>query len=165
MAQSNVFSSIEEAKDPDKELIKKSFSLVPEWARGIVVPPDAAWRDRQLKIWMFMSSVTFLLPTLAEVMGIGQILVFLGQMMNRGMSREEIGGGGFSPFAGGTGGKKGHKKYAFLLASIGWILAKGFGFLLTPEPLQGYKWTPSITIFIENMLIMATCMFIKVKKD
>lgn len=155
---------IEEAKEPEIEKVKKSFSLVPKWARGIIVPPDAYWRERQLKIWMFMSSVTFVLPTLAEVMSIGQILIFLGQMINRGMSREEIGGGGFSPFAGGSGAK-GHKKYAVLLASIGWILAKGFGFLLTPEVLRGNKWSPSITIFIENMLIMTTCMFIKVKKD
>ena len=124
---------------------------------GIVVKPDAKWRNRQVSIWGTMSVVGVLLPPTIGKMLMVQLLVVIGQLIWRGVPREE---GGFSILGASEGGGS-HKKVAWVLGASIFLAGKLLVFALMPKVLRGYKWTEIIGFCAENVIYMTANMFLQ----
>lgn len=137
-------------KKPDK-------TNTPAWAEGIVVKPDAKWRNRQIGIYGTMSTVGVLLPPTIGKMLMVQLLIVIGQLIWRGVPTE---GGGYNLFGNSDGGGS-HKKVAWVLGCSIFLTGKLLVFALMPSVLRGYKWTEIIGFVAENLIYMTANMFLQ----
>lgn len=155
-AQSNF--EVEGADDEEPVGVKKQAQEwnAPQWMQGIVVKPDKAQVNRQLKIWGGMSMLGLFFPPAIEKMQLFNWMVCVGQLIFRGMPISEAGGGGFGAFAGGSGGS--HKKVAWLIGLTLWLTAKILIWGLMPSSLRGLRYTPTIAFATENTIFgLAAC--------
>lgn len=147
------------ARDSPMEVKKKKpdKTNTPAWAEGIVVKPDAKWRNRQIGIYGTMSTVGVLLPPTIGKMLMVQLLIVIGQLIWRGVPTE---GGGYNLFGNSDGGGS-HKKVAWVLGCSIFLAGKLLVFALMPSVLRGYKWTEIIGFVAENLIYMTANMFLQ----
>lgn len=136
-----------------KKVVEESNS----WRDGIVVKPDAKWRNRQIGTWGGMSVAGILLPPLIGKMLMIQLLVVIGQLIWRGVPQED---GGFNLFGASDGGGS-HKKVSWILGATIFMAGKLVVFGLMPPALRDTKWTEIIGFTCENVIYCTTNMFLQ----
>lgn len=136
---------------------KVEKTSAPGWADGIVVKPDAKWRNRQISIYGTMSALGVLLPPTIGKMLMIQLLVVIGQLIWRGVPTE---GGGYNLFGNSDGGGN-HKKTAWLLGCGIFLAGKLLVFGLMPPMFKGYRWTEIIGFVSENIIYMVANLFLQ----
>lgn len=116
--------NIDDIVKPKKALRIPVVSGLVEYFQSIIVPPDAAWRKRQLIIWGASTLVCLINPPMTESFARLNWLPAGGMMGYRGMPAMGDVGGGFNPFRGKR--NKSHQVKAMGIAIFSWILMKGF---------------------------------------
>jgi hypothetical protein len=157
-AQSNY--EVDGKDDDDDNFVKKQAKEwnAPKWTQGLIVKPDEAHRNRQIQIWGIISLLGILFPPSIEKLQLFNGLICVGQLIFRGMPKDEM-GGGFAGFGRGTGGT--HKKVAYLLGVSIWIGSKILITSLLPAAVSGQRWTPILKFTMENMVFMISCMYLQ----
>ena len=116
-------SRLEEAEEDDDDLFPEKKSKewrVPRWAEGLIVKPDAKYRNRQFQVFGLMTLVCFVLPPLAEKVIMTNWMFAAGQIMRRGMSGEP--GDDYNPYSGRR--SLPHQRTAILLSLFVWLSLK-----------------------------------------
>lgn len=156
-AQSNY--EVEGADDEDSFVKKQAKEWnAPRWTQGLIVKPDEAHRNRQIQIWGVISLLGIMFPPSIEKLQLFNGLICIGQLIFRGMPKDEM-GGGFAGFGRGTGGT--HKKVAYFLGVSIWIGSKILLTSLLPAAVQGERWTPILKFTLENMVFAISCMYLQ----
>jgi len=118
-------SRLEEIDDDDDELypdeVKSREWRVPRFMEGLIQKPDAAYRNRQIKVFGIMTLVCFVLPPMTEKIIMINWLFAAGQIGRRGMPGAG-GDGEFSPYAGKRSSP--HQRTAILLSMMVWLVLK-----------------------------------------
>lgn len=118
-------SRLEEADEDDDDLYpdndKPREWRVPRFMEGLIQKPDAAYRNRQIKVFGIMTLVCFVLPPMTEKIIMINWLFAAGQIGRRGMP-DAGGDGEFSPYAGRRSSP--HQRTAILLSGLVWIMLK-----------------------------------------
>ena len=151
------FSTIYSAEIVKKPKKRDEEESGPKWMQGLVVKPDAKWRNRQLSTYGIMSLVGILLPPVIDKMLMIQLLIVIGQLIWRGVPRED---GGYNLFGNSDGGGS-HKKVAWLLGASIFFAGKLLVFALMPNALRGSKWAEIGGFCAENVLYMTANMFLQ----
>jgi hypothetical protein len=147
------------ADDSDDIVPKKVKEWnAPQWTQGLIVKPDAAQRKRQIQIWGVLSFLGIAFPPSIEKLQLFNGLIMIGQLIFRGMPKDEM-GGGFAGFGRGQGGT--HKKVAYLLGVSIWITTKIVISSLLPAAAQGQRWTPILKFCMENGVFAVACMYLQ----
>jgi hypothetical protein len=108
----------------DEDLLpeeKRKEWKVPRWAENLIVKPDVAYRNRQIKVFGSMSLLAMILPPLADKIITINWLFAAGQIGRRGMSE----GGSdedYNPYMRRGGGP--HQRTAVLLSLMVWVLLR-----------------------------------------
>ena len=100
---------------------KKKEWIVPRWAENLIVKPDVAYRNRQIKVFGSLSLLSMVLPPLADKIIMLNWLFAAGQIARRGMS-ESGGDEDYNPYMRRGGGP--HQRTAVLLSLMVWILLR-----------------------------------------
>lgn len=147
------------ADDAEPAVTKKVKEWnAPKWTQGLVVKPDAAHRKRQIQVWGVLSLLGTVFPPSIEKLQLFNGLIMIGQLIFRGMPKDEM-GGGFAGFGRGQGGT--HKKVAYLLGVSIWISTKIVIASLLPAAAQGQRWTPILKFCMENGVFAVSCMYLQ----
>lgn len=127
----------------------------PKWTEGLIKKPDRAHVQKQLRFYGTIMAIGVLLPPMEQLMSFMSFFVCIAQIGYRGMSEEEIAGGGMSYF-GNAGGRNpsrtsSMRKSTFLcmfLALFNTIMSN----ILYPSTL-GYKsYSDTLKFFIRTVL-------------
>ncbi|KAL3766032.1 hypothetical protein ACHAWU_002747 [Discostella pseudostelligera] len=108
-------------KPKEKMRIPVVSGLV-EYFQSIIVPPDEAWRKRQLIIWGASTLLCLIVPTLTEGFARVNWLPAGGMMGYRGMPGMGEDADGFNPYRGKRNKK--HQLQAMMIAVFGWVMAR-----------------------------------------
>jgi hypothetical protein len=150
---------VDGADDAEPAVTKKVKEWnAPKWTQGLVVKPDAAHRKRQIQVWGVLSLLGTVFPPSIEKLQLFNGLIMIGQLIFRGMPKDEM-GGGFAGFGRGQGGT--HKKVAYLLGVSIWISTKIVIASLLPAAAQGQRWTPILKFCMENGVFAVSCMYLQ----
>ena len=122
------------------------------WTKGLVVPPDRAHAMYQLKLWGIITSIGVALPPAQEYMQRFTWLVCVAQLTFRGMPKGMQDNGGMGPMSGGGGGGGGHRKLAFGLGMLTWIVSSVVAYSLLPSWARAQRWTNSVAFGVQNLL-------------
>eukprot|EP00547_Thalassionema_nitzschioides_P001321 CAMPEP_0194199566 /NCGR_PEP_ID=MMETSP0156-20130528/541_1 /TAXON_ID=33649 /ORGANISM="Thalassionema nitzschioides, Strain L26-B" /LENGTH=323 /DNA_ID=CAMNT_0038924483 /DNA_START=161 /DNA_END=1132 /DNA_ORIENTATION=+ len=113
---------------------KRKSRPVPQWRDGIVVKPDEKWLKRTIAIWGTFIIIPFLNGGGGTpVLTIFQMVFLAGQLMWRGVPKEQQGGGNFRPRSGTIGFA--HQKVTWLLSFGIFLTGKLLGYCLVPPPI------------------------------
>lgn len=118
-------SRLEEAEDDDEDLFpddKPKEWRVPRWAEGLIKKPDAAYRNRQIKVFGAMTLISFVLPPMAEKVIMSNWLFAAGQLSRRGMSENLD--ADYNPYEGKR--SKPHQRTAVLLSIFVWLILRSW---------------------------------------
>lgn len=139
----------EEEDDLSLEEKPKEWKL-PRFAQGIIKKPDAAWRNKQIKIFGGMSLLAFILPPMASVCTMVSGYFAAGQLSRRGMSQDI--GSDYSPFEGRK--SKPHQKVAVMLTFSFWIVLRVWVMSLgNVKNIFGPRYVPVIEVSIMNLFL------------
>lgn len=114
--------SVDDIIKPKKALKIPVISGLVEYITSIIVPPDAAWRKRQLIIWGASTLFCLINPPITESFARLNWLPAGAMMGYRGMPGMNDVGEGFNPFRGKR--NKAHQVKAMGIALFVWILTK-----------------------------------------
>ena len=113
---------------------------------------------RQIQVWGILSLLGIVFPPSIEKLQLFNGLIMIGQLIFRGMPKDEM-GGGFAGFGRGQGGT--HKKVAYLLGVSIWISSKIVIASLLPAAAQGQRWTPILKFCMENGVFAVASMYLQ----
>lgn len=115
--------NIDDIIKPKQKLRIPIVSGLIEYSQSIFVPPDEAWRKRQIIIWGVSTLVCLIVPTLTEGFARVNWLPAGGMMGYRGMPGMGEGAeGGFNPYRGKRNKK--HQLQAMAIAVFAWVMAR-----------------------------------------
>jgi len=121
--EAQAMSRIEEDEMEDDEDLfpeeKKKEWRVPRFLEGIVVKPDAAYRNRQIKLYGTLTALCFVLPPLTDRIMMMNWMFAAGQIGKRGTS--DSNNGEYNPYNRRSGP---HMRTAVLLMIALWITLK-----------------------------------------
>jgi len=139
-----------EEEEDDMELDEKPKEWrVPRFAEGLIKKPDAAWRNRQIKVFGGMSLLSFILPPMANVCLMLNGYLAAGQVSRRGMAKEI---GEYTPFRGGK--TKSHQKTAVLLSFGFWVVLRVWVMQLGKiKYVFGARYVPVVEVCIMNFFL------------
>eukprot|EP00559_Dactyliosolen_fragilissimus_P006541 CAMPEP_0184862962 /NCGR_PEP_ID=MMETSP0580-20130426/8176_1 /TAXON_ID=1118495 /ORGANISM="Dactyliosolen fragilissimus" /LENGTH=273 /DNA_ID=CAMNT_0027360989 /DNA_START=292 /DNA_END=1113 /DNA_ORIENTATION=+ len=115
-------SRLEEEEEDDEDLFpeekKKKEWRVPRFAENLIVKPDVAYRNTQVKVFGILSAIAFFLPPVSEKIIMINWLFAAGQLARRGMPDD---GGEYNPYA-----RKGgpHQRTALMLSFLVWLVLR-----------------------------------------
>ena len=150
--------SADEVEAPKEEGAEWS---APKWTQGLIVKPDEAWIKRQTKVWGFLTLLGLALPPAQDYLGRFTWLVCVAQLTFRGMSQDQIEGGGMGMSFGGGGGGKSHRKVAFFLGLTTWIVGASLVYGLMPAWAKGHRWTPSVGFTMQNLVFALVSSYLQ----
>lgn len=107
---------------PKEKLRIPVVSGLVEYFQSIIVPPDEAWRKRQLIIWGASTLLCLIVPTLTEGFARVNWLPAGGMMGYRGMPGMGEDADGFNPYRGKRNKK--HQLQAMMIAVFCWVMAR-----------------------------------------
>jgi hypothetical protein len=145
-------SRLEEAdEDEDEDLFpdnKPKEWRVPRFAEGLIKKPDAAYRNRQIKVFGIMSLICFILPPMAEKVMMSNWLPAAGQLSRRGMTTDIE--ADYSPYQGRK--SKPHQRTAVLLSIFVWIVLKVWtGTMGNIKLIFGPRYVPVVEATLMNI--------------
>jgi len=118
-AQSRIeLDEMEEEEDLFPEAKKKEWR-VPRFLEGIIVKPDAAYRNKQIKVYGIMTLIAFILPPFTERIMMLNWMVAAGQIGRRGCTDTNT--GDYNPYVKKSGP---HMRTAVLLMIGLWVILK-----------------------------------------
>jgi hypothetical protein len=124
----------------------------PMWTRGLVVKPDKAHAMSQARLWGIITGVGIAFPPAQDYLGRFTWLVCIAQLTFRGMPRSETDGGGMGmDFNSGSGGGS-HRKVAFGLGFLTWIIGATVVYSLMPAWARGKRYTPTLGFAMQNLI-------------
>jgi len=115
-------SNVDDIVKPKQKLRIPIISPLAEYFVSIVVPPDEAWRKRQITAWGLSTLACLVVPTLTDGFARVNWLPAGGMMGYRGMPGMADVGSGYNPFRGKR--NKSHQVKAMGIALVGWIFAR-----------------------------------------
>lgn len=142
----------EEEEEEEDDLLedKPKEWRVPRFAEGLIKKPDAAWRNKVVKIFGGMSLLSFALPPMANVCSMLNGYLAAGMMSRRGMS-ENI-SDDYSPFEGRK--SKPHQKTAVLLTFGFWVVLRVWVMQMGKIKYTfGPRYVASIEVTIMNLFL------------
>jgi uncharacterized membrane-anchored protein len=142
-------SRLEEAEEDDEELFpekKQREWKAPGLFQGLIQKPDAAYRERQIKVFGFMTLVCWVLPPMAEKIIMINWLFAAGQIGRRGMGENPD--ADFNPYEGRK--NKPHQRTAIFLSGFVWLVLKVWTGMLGNVK---YAFGPRYSIVIEATLM------------
>jgi hypothetical protein len=137
---------------------KTKEPAVPSWTKGLIVKPDRAHLIYELRLWGIINLLGVCFPPVQEYLGRFTWLICAARLTFRGMPKEmrESGGMGYN-FSKGSGGG-GHRKVAFGLAVLTWIVGASLSALLMPSWARHQRWTGTVSYSIQNAIfLLVTC--------
>ena len=124
--------------DDDVPAAAKEWNA-PAWTQGLIVKPDRAHVQGQLRLWGIITALGAALPPVQDYLGRFTWLICVAQLTFRGMPKEDREGGGMGmSFNMGRGGG-GHRKVAFALGFSTWIVGAIIAYGMMPS------WAPAVT--------------------
>lgn len=129
----------------------------PLWTKGLVVKPDSTQIQNQLRLWGIITVLGIALPPVQDYLGRFTWLICIAQLTFRGMPKQDMDGGGMGmSFNNGRGG--GHRKVAFALGFVTWMVGAIIAYGLMPSWARGQRWTNSMAFTIQNLIFgLASC--------
>lgn len=122
------------------------------WTRGLIVKPDEVQIKKQTKLWGIITAIGWALPPAQDYLGRFTWLICVAQLTFRGMSQDEIEGGGMGMNFNAGGGKGGHRKVAFALGFSTWVLGAMITYTFMPAWAKGQRWTGSVAFAMQNLI-------------
>jgi hypothetical protein len=110
-----------------------------------------------------MSVTGVLLPPLIGKMLMIQLLVVIGQLIWRGVPKDDM-DGGMNLFGASDGGGN-HKKVAWVLGASIFFVGKLVVFSMMPQVMRGYRWTEIVGFCAENIIFMTANLFLQPYKN
>uniref|UniRef100_A0A7S2GZP7 Uncharacterized protein n=2 Tax=Helicotheca tamesis TaxID=374047 RepID=A0A7S2GZP7_9STRA len=117
---------------------------------GLIVKPDLAWRNKQLKVWGIITLFGAVLPPMCPKIGMANWLIMAGQLSRRGVPDSGESAGMF----GGRNKTPGAPKALGLSVTV-WVFAKIFAIWFTSS-IPGLRMTNNgnlIELAIENTFL------------
>ena len=151
------------SNDDDEDAVKKAVKEwnAPKWTQGLVVKPDEKHRNGQIRLWGIITMLGLGVPPAQDYLGRFTWLVCIAQLTFRGMPRDEIGGGGFAMSFNAGGGKKGHRKVAFLLGFLTWVFGAILVYGMMPNWARGQRWSGSLGFAMQNLVFGVVCSYLQ----
>jgi hypothetical protein len=117
----------------------------------LIVKPDEKYRNTQIRLWGFVTLLGIALPPVQEYLGRFTWLICVAQLTYRGMPREQVEGGGMAMSFKAAGGG-GHRKVAFGLGVLTWIVGATLVYGLMPAWAKSQRWTSSAAFIMQNLI-------------
>jgi hypothetical protein len=138
--------------DDDKPKQKAKEWTGPKWTRGLVVKPDRVQVVSQSRLWGIITLLGVAIPPAQDYLGRFTWLICIAQLTFRGMPRSEARGGGMGiSFDEGSGGGS-HRKVAFALGFMTWVVGATLVYSLMPAWAKGQRWTPTVGFAMQNLI-------------
>lgn len=133
----------------------------PRWTRGLIVKPDEKQIKGQARLWGGLTLAGLAFPPAIDYLNRFTWLVCIGQLSFRGMSRENVEGGGLGISFGSGPGAKSHLKVAWLLgigvSFAGAVLIYG----LMPAWAKGGRYTALLAFTLRNAIYAVACSYLQ----
>jgi len=157
--------SVDDIIKPKKKLRIPLVSPLIEYIQSVIVPPDDAWRNRQLIIWGASTLVCLLVPTLTEGFARVNWLPAGGMMGYRGMPGMADTGQGYNPFRGKRNKK--HQVQAIGIAVFFWIFAKTIGekIVMGVPAMAASRSVMWFKFALVQAMMGSLCLFIQTYKE
>ena len=157
---SSFYSVDEDAAEQAAENANKKEFAAPLWTKGLIVKPDQAQIQSQVKLWGILTALGVALPPVIDYLGRFTWLICVAQLTFRGMSAEDRdrGGMGMSFNAGGGGG---HRKVAFALGFSIWIAGLCVIYGLMPAWAKGQRWTGLLAYTMQNIIFATASCYLQ----
>ena len=137
--------------DDDVPAAAKEWNA-PAWTQGLIVKPDRAHVQGQLRLWGIITALGAALPPVQDYLGRFTWLICVAQLTFRGMPKEDREGGGMGmSFNMGRGGG-GHRKVAFALGFSTWIVGAIIAYGMMPSWARGQRWTGTVAFAMQNLI-------------
>jgi hypothetical protein len=149
------FPNYSSAEDDDEELASKKKGkdewTAPKWTQGLIVKPDEKHLKGQLRLWGILTAIGIALPPAQDYLGRFTWLVCVAQLTFRGMPQETREGGGMG-MAFNMSSRGGHRKIAFAIGFLTWIVGAIVAYGMMPTWARGQRWTSSAAFTIQNLI-------------
>jgi len=133
----------------------------PRWTRGLIVKPDEKQIKSQVRLWGAITLAGFAFPPAIDYLNRFTWLVCIGQLSFRGMSRENVEGGGLGISFGSGPGAKSHLKVAWLLGISVTILGATLVYGLMPAWAKGGRYTALLAFSLRNAIFGVACSYLQ----
>jgi hypothetical protein len=138
--------------DDDKPKAPPKEWNTPMWTRGLIVKPDRAHAISQARLWGIVTALGIAVPPAQDYLGRFTWLICIAQLTFRGMPKSDMGGGGMGMnFNEGSGGGS-HRKVAFGLGFLTWVVGATLVYSLMPAWARGQRWTPTAGFAMQNLI-------------
>lgn len=124
----------------------------PLWTKGLIVKPDRQHLVSQVRLWGIITLLGAALPPVQDYLGRFTWLICVAQLTFRGMPKEmrEGSGMGYNFNAGGGGG--GHRKVAFGLGFLTWIVGAVIAYGMMPSWARAQRWSGTVAFSLQNVI-------------
>ena len=148
-------------EDMEEKKVEKKKSSTPAWAQGLIVKPNEAHKNKQIKLWGIITALGTVFPGARDYMNRFTWLVCVAQLTFRGMPQEQMEGGGLGMAFGRGGGGGSHRKVAWLLGVSTWIVGASLVYGLMPTWAKGQRWTGSVAFAMQNLIFGVVCSYLQ----
>ena len=134
----------------------------PAWTQGLIVKPDRAHAQGQLRLWGIITGLGAALPPVQDYLGRFTWLICVAQLTFRGMPKEDRDGSGMG-MSFNMGGRKGggHRKVAFALGFSTWIVGAIIAYGMMPSWARGQRWTSTAAFAMQNLIFGLVSSYIQ----